>query len=78
MTFQPAGAVKVTPPGVAIAVFVAQEIVHWPYALAMAIAGTIGGYLGARGSRLIPREVVRWTVIAVGFGLAGYYFIKPA
>lgn len=60
--------------GVSTIVFAWKGEVHWPYALAMAVASIIGGYFGARIARKIDRNLVRRTVIAIGFGLAGWYF----
>ena len=34
----------------------------------------VGGFLGAHYGRRLPRPLVRWTVIAIGFGLAAKYF----
>ncbi len=62
---------------VAAGVFVWQGFVHWPYALAMAAAAILGGYVGARFSLLLKPIVVRWIVIVIGFGLAAYYFAMP-
>jgi uncharacterized membrane protein YfcA len=64
--------------GVAVVVFVAQRKVDWNYALVMAVAAIVGGYLGARFARRLDRNVVRWIVIAIGFGLAAYYFFQQA
>jgi uncharacterized membrane protein YfcA len=64
--------------GVSIAVFVAGGIVHYGYGLAMAVAGILGGYAGARLGRRLPRAAVRGFVVAVGLGLAAYYFARPA
>ena len=38
--------------------------------------GMLGGFLGAHYGRRLPRALVRWTVIVVGFGLAGKYFYE--
>ncbi len=62
--------------GVAVVIFVAQRKVDWNYALVMAVAAIVGGYLGARFARRLDRNVVRWIVIAIGFGLAAYYFCQ--
>jgi uncharacterized protein len=64
-----------------VVVFVAydrfvQPVLAWQYGPVMAIASIVGGYAGARVSRRLPRPLVRWTVIAVGLGLAGYSFAK--
>jgi hypothetical protein len=60
--------------GVSVLVFVNDDKVHWPYALPMAAAAILGGYLGARMALRVPPRLVRWAVICIGFGLAGYYF----
>jgi uncharacterized membrane protein YfcA len=58
-------------------IFIARGLVRWDYALAMAFAAIIGGYVGARLSLRLRPIYVRWIVIAIGFGLATYYFMKP-
>jgi len=55
-------------------IFVYKRLVEWKYALPMAVAAIAGGYLGARLSQRMNRKVLRWLIIAVGFGLAAYYF----
>ena len=62
--------------GTSVVVFVATGKVHWPYALAMALASTVGGYIGAHTARRIDRSVVRAIVVVIGFSLAGYYFYR--
>jgi uncharacterized membrane protein YfcA len=64
--------------GVSVVVFVASGKVEWVYAPVMAVAAIVGGYLGAHFGRRLPRALVRWTVILIGFGLAAYYFWKQA
>jgi uncharacterized membrane protein YfcA len=60
--------------GVSVVVFVIDDRVAWEYVPTMALAAIIGGYLGAHYGRLMNRSVVRWIVVAIGFGLAAYYF----
>jgi uncharacterized membrane protein YfcA len=62
--------------GVAVAVFVAEGKVNWPFAASMAAGAVVGGYLGARLGRRMPVALLRWLVIGIGFGLAGYYFAR--
>jgi uncharacterized membrane protein YfcA len=62
--------------GASVLVFVWGGLVNWPLAAVMAAAAVIGGYVGARVARRLPAWVVRWTVTAIGFGLAGYYFVN--
>ena len=61
---------------VAAGVFIEREMVAWRYALAMAVAAIIGGYLGARLSLRLRPVYVRWIVIGIGFSLAAYYFAQ--
>ncbi len=62
---------------VSVVIFIAEGLVRWQYAAAMVVAAILGGYLGARVARRLPARYVRWIVIAIGFGLAIYYFAKP-
>jgi uncharacterized membrane protein YfcA len=57
-----------------VVVFVAGGLIHWQYAIVMAVAAIAGGFLGAHYGRKLPALVVRLMVIAIGFGLAAYYF----
>ncbi|MFO0938343.1 MAG: sulfite exporter TauE/SafE family protein [Gemmataceae bacterium] len=58
-----------------VAVFLSRPgIIHWQSAIVMALASIAGGYLGARIARKLPANLVRRLVIAIGFGLAAYYF----
>lgn len=59
-----------------VVVFVRDKLVSWDYALAMAVAAIFGGYAGARVARRLPASYVRYAVIAIGFGMAAYYFAK--
>lgn len=60
--------------GIAVLVFLIKGNVVWPYALAMMVTSTFGGYLAAHYSRQVPGKFVRWFVIGVGFCLATYFF----
>ena len=60
--------------GVAVLVLIIEGAVNWGYGLPMALGGLIGRYLGGRASRRANRNVVRGLVIALGFGMAAYYF----
>ena len=62
--------------GASVVVFVSSGIVRWEYAWPMVLAAIAGGYAGARVSRRLPAQYVRYAVIAIGFGLALYYFIN--
>jgi uncharacterized membrane protein YfcA len=62
--------------GVAAIVFIATQKVVWQHALIMMMTSLLGGYLAAHYSRQISNRYVRLLVIAIGFGLAGWYFLK--
>jgi uncharacterized membrane protein YfcA len=61
---------------VTVVVFVVKGVVVWPYALAMAAAAIVGGYVGGRVARRLPSVYVRSLVIVIGLGLGGYYLWK--
>jgi uncharacterized membrane protein YfcA len=62
--------------GVSVVVFLAEGDVLPQFALPMAAASILGGYLGARlALRVHPRQV-RFAVIAIGFSLATYFFYQ--
>jgi uncharacterized membrane protein YfcA len=62
--------------GVSVVVWVACNKVEWALVPGMMLAAIAGGYLGAHFARRLPKNAVRWLVIAIGFGLAAYYFAK--
>jgi hypothetical protein len=62
--------------GVTAVIFIIKGLVIWPYALSMAVASILGGYVGARVARRLPAIYVRVLVIMIGFGLGGYYLWK--
>jgi uncharacterized membrane protein YfcA len=59
-----------------LVVFVSSRNVEWKYALPMAVASIVGGYLGARLSRRMNKKLLRWVIIVIGFALSAYYFWK--
>ena len=62
--------------GVAVLVLVVERAVNWGYGLPMAFGGLVGGYLAGMVSGRVDRAVLRGVVIAVGFGVAAYYFLQ--
>jgi hypothetical protein len=59
-----------------VVVFVAEGKVAWGYALPMAAAAILGGYLGARLGLWIRPRYMRWTVAAIGLVLAAVFFFR--
>lgn len=62
--------------GAAVVIFVVSNHVAWSLALAMAVAGCVGAYLATHAARRLPRTVIRNAVIAIGYSLAAYYFLR--
>ncbi len=59
-----------------VLVFVWGGLVNWPVAGLMAATCVVGGYAGARLARRLSPAVVRGVVLAIGIGLAAYYFSR--
>ena len=62
--------------GLSVFVFMWQQKIHWPYALPMLVASTIGGWLGASVARRLDGRLIRRTVVAIGLSLSAYYFLR--
>lgn len=62
--------------GVAIITFIVARVIVWPEALLMLVGASAGGYAGAYYAQKMNQEHVRWIVIAVGLGMAAYFFVK--
>ena len=61
---------------VAAFVFCMDAPMNWKFAGGMAFFSIIGGYLGGTFSQRIPRKLLRFVIIAIGYILASYYFFK--
>jgi uncharacterized membrane protein YfcA len=62
--------------GISVVVFIAEQKVAWRFALPMAAAAILGGYLGARLALVIRPRYTKWLISAIGLGLAAYFFIR--
>jgi uncharacterized membrane protein YfcA len=62
--------------GVAMLMFVVSHAVYWPETILMIIGSTLGGYFGAYFAQKTRPEHVRMIIIAIGFILAAYFFVK--
>lgn len=59
---------------ISVAIFALAGLVAWPQALLMMLSATAGGYAGAPLARALPKEVVRWLIAAIGFGMSAVFF----
>jgi uncharacterized membrane protein YfcA len=59
---------------VAVIAFIVAGAVHPREALVMAAGALVGGYAGARLAKLVDPRLVKLCVVAIGFGLTGYFF----
>ena len=60
--------------GIAFAIFVVDGQVVWRYCLAAMVAAAIGGYASASLARRVPQPVLRGMVVAIGLGMAAWFF----
>ncbi len=63
--------------GMSVVVFLAYGKVNWTYAGPMIVAAIAGGFLGASVARRLNKNLVRYSVVAIGFVLSVYYFARP-
>jgi hypothetical protein len=62
--------------GVAMVTFIVAKMIIWPQAILMLVGSLIGGYGGAYAAQKMNQQHVRWIVIAVGFAMSVYFFIR--
>ena len=62
--------------GIAFVIFVFGGQVVWRYCLVAMVTCAVGGYASASLAKKIPQPVLRGTVIAIGFGMAAWFFWK--
>ena len=62
--------------GIAFVIFVFDGQVVWKYCLLAMLTCAVGGYMSARFARIVPQPVLRGTVIAIGFGMAAWFFVR--
>ncbi|HXQ26933.1 MAG TPA: sulfite exporter TauE/SafE family protein [Candidatus Acidoferrales bacterium] len=62
--------------GVAAVTFILARVIVWPQALLMLVGAAAGGYGGAYLAQKMNPQHVRWLVIAIGFAMSAYFFIK--
>jgi len=59
---------------ISVLAFALCGFVHWPEAIVMAIAATIGGYEDTPIAKALPSSAVRLLVIPFGFGMFTIFF----
>lgn len=62
--------------GIALIPFFWAHAIYWPQALLMLTGASLGGYYGAYFAQKMDPRHVRWMVIAIGAGMAAYFFVK--
>jgi uncharacterized protein len=62
--------------GAAFVIFIADGQVVWRFCLAAMVAAGIGGYFSASLAHKVPQPVLRGLVVAIGLGMAGWFFWK--
>lgn len=60
----------------AILLFVAAGIVHWPEALVMASGSAVGAYAGAAFAHRVPAALVRMLVVVIGAAMTLWFFLR--
>lgn len=60
--------------GIAFVLFVVNGQVLWRYCLVAMVACAIGGFTSASLARRIPQPVLRAIVVAIGLGMAAWFF----
>jgi uncharacterized protein len=59
-----------------VAAFVVAGAIAWKEGLIMMLAATAGGFFGARWSKRLPVQWVRWGVIGVGLAMTAVFFMR--
>lgn len=62
--------------GMALLTFIVTRTVIWPQALVMVLGAAVGGYAAAWYAQRIDPRITRGLVIATGFGMAAYFFVR--
>ncbi|HEY6487705.1 MAG: sulfite exporter TauE/SafE family protein [Terracidiphilus sp.] len=60
--------------GIAFVLFVVNGQVVWRYCLAAMVTCAVGGYTSASMARRVPQPALRALVVAIGLGMAAWFF----
>jgi hypothetical protein len=63
--------------GMSVVLFIGYGEVDWKFAVPMIVSAVVGGFVGASVARRLNKNVVRYSVIAIGLLLSSYYFARP-
>ncbi|CUB00010.1 sulfite exporter TauE/SafE family protein [Thiomonas bhubaneswarensis] len=58
----------------AVGIYAAAGTVQWRWVAVMLPAVLLGGYVGARAARRIPRDVMRWGIVIIGLVMSALFF----
>lgn len=61
---------------ISVATFAFAGIIEWKAALIMAVAATIGGYVGGHGAKRIPKPVLKTGIVLVGLVMTVIFFSR--
>jgi len=61
---------------ISVAIFALADLVEWYQAAVMMVASTVGGYAGAPLARMMSRDMLRYLIAAVGFGMSFVFFAR--
>lgn len=64
--------------GIAVVIFIIEKQILWQHCLLMMLTAAVGGYAGARGSRRLNPQFMRVLVVAIGLGMAAYFFWRQS
>jgi uncharacterized membrane protein YfcA len=59
-----------------VTAFVLAGAIAWHEGILMMVAATAGGFWGARWSKRLPAQVIRWAVISLGLVMSLLFFLR--
>jgi uncharacterized membrane protein YfcA len=61
---------------ITLVVFMLEGVIDYRYGILMALCSMVGGYIGARSARRLPKEFVRGLVVFIGLAISAYSFYR--
>lgn len=62
--------------GMSVVLFIGYGKIRWEYTWQMILAAIVGGFVGASVARRLNKNLVRYSVVAIGLTLCTYYFAR--